>query len=135
MNCQGPADYSRKTGCNLKFKISNSKSQTNSKFQIPNEFFFSIFCARSAHESTKARRHEGARSVLFNLQSRGDRVGDMVVDDREHLIQEEKKKIRRLRVLVDFDHQCSLPGCRSDSGRGATTSAGSRESHFEDVSR
>ena len=26
----------------------------------------------------------------------------MVVDDREHLIQEEKKKIRRLRVLVDL---------------------------------
>ena len=26
----------------------------------------------------------------------------MIVDDREHLIQEEKKKIRRLRFLVDL---------------------------------
>ncbi len=29
-------------------------------------------------------------------------MGEMVFDDREHLIQEEKKKIRRLRVLVDL---------------------------------
>jgi len=31
-----------------------------------------------------------------------DKVWAMVFDDREHLIQEEKKKIRRLRVLVDL---------------------------------
>ena len=49
-----------------------------------------------------ARQHEGARSLFFNLRSRGDRVGAMVFDDREHLIQEEKKKIHRLRVLVDL---------------------------------
>ncbi len=40
--------------------------------------------------------------MLFNLQSPSARVWAMVVDDREHLIQEEKKKIRRLRVLVDL---------------------------------
>ncbi len=90
----------RETGCNPKFKIPN-------KFQIQNEFFFSIFCARSAHESTKARKHEGTKAR--EARSEGSisdpaviECEDMVVDDREHLIQEEKRRIRRLRVLVDL---------------------------------
>jgi len=48
----------------LKFKIPNSKFQTNSKSQIQNEFFLSIFyflfSARKArqHDRTKARQHD-----------------------------------------------------------------------------
>lgn len=47
--------------------------------------------------------HECAREACSSISDPAViEWGDMVVDDPEHLIQEEKRKIRRLRVLVDL---------------------------------
>ena len=55
---------------NSKSKTPNPKQIQNLKFQIQNEFYFlfSIFCARSAHEVTKAGR--GARRAYRGLMRR-----------------------------------------------------------------
>ena len=53
----------------LKSQIPNSKSQTKSKFQIQNEFFFLGAERARQHDSTASRRHDSTKARAGEARS------------------------------------------------------------------